>query len=76
MVPGQFQLGGHVRQASINQVLRHLNGLPVLPLNMLGHPTLDLLPLLSNNISAGEENLQYQITEVTEFKDTETKEIR
>ena len=76
MVSGQFQLDGHMQKASINRVLRHPNDLPILPVNTLGHPTLALLPLLSNDISAGEENFQFQITEVTEFKDTETKEIR
>lgn len=75
MVSGQFQLDGHMQKASIHRVLCHLNGLPIFPVNTLGHPTLALFPLLSNNISAGEKNLQFQITEVTEFEDTEIKEM-
>lgn len=76
MVSGQLQLDGHMHKTHINQVLCYLSDLPILPVNTLGHPTLALCPLLSNNISAGEENLQFQITEVTELKDTETEEIR
>lgn len=76
MVSGQFQLDGHMQKASINRALCRLNDLPILPMNMLGHPTLALFPLLPNGISAGEENLHFQVTEVTEFKSTETKEVR
>lgn len=76
MVLGQSQLDGHVRKASISQLLCWLNDLPILPVNMPGHPTLVLFPLLSNNISAGEENLQFQVAEVIDFKDTETEEIK
>jgi len=77
VVSGQFQLDGHTQKASTSRVLcHHLNDLPILLVNTLGHPMVALFPILSHDVSAGEENLQFQITEVTEIKDTETKEIR